>query len=97
MNRAAADVGLIFTTYNLMRIFNLLGAEFAGSIFGFMGRILRANKGFARQFAAFGPHLTPKVNFLTPSVYPIENGLVLDYERRFCDELTLGATLRKRN
>jgi transposase len=83
MNRAAADVGLIFTTYNLMRIFNLLGAEFAGMVLGFMGRILRANKGFVKQFAAFGPHLTPKVNFLTPSVYPIEKGLVLGYERRF--------------
>jgi hypothetical protein len=37
----------------------------------------------ARQFASFGLHLTPKVNFLTPSVYPIEKGLVLGYERRF--------------
>jgi hypothetical protein len=61
----------------------LLGAEFAGSVSGFLGRILRANKGFLGQFAAFGPHLTPNVNFLIPGVYPIEKGLVLGYERGF--------------
>jgi hypothetical protein len=49
-------------------------AEFAGMVLGFMGCILRANKGFVRQFAAFGPHLTLKVNFLTPGVYPIDKG-----------------------
>jgi hypothetical protein len=58
-------------------------AEFAGMVLGFLGRILRANKGFVRQFAAFVQHLTPKANFLTPSVYPIEKDLVLGYERRF--------------
>jgi hypothetical protein len=49
---------------------------------GILGRILRANKEFIWQFAAFEPHLTPKANFLTPGVYPIEKDLVLGYERR---------------
>jgi hypothetical protein len=53
MRHASADVGLIFTAYNLMRLINLLGVGFAGLFKAVFGGILRRYKGIKSHLAGF--------------------------------------------
>jgi hypothetical protein len=53
MRHASADVGLIFTAYNLMRLINLLGVGFAGLFKAVFGGILRRYKGIKSNLAGF--------------------------------------------
>jgi hypothetical protein len=77
MRHASADVGLIFTAYNLMRLMHLLGVGFAGLFKAVFGGILRRYKGIWGLLAAFCAPIANHANIFNEGIEGLEIGLIL--------------------
>jgi hypothetical protein len=77
MRHASADVGLIFTAYNLMRLMHLLGAGFAGLFKAVFGGILRRYKGIWGLLAAFCGPIANHANIFNEGIEGLGIGLIL--------------------
>ena len=73
MKRASADVGLIFTAYNLRRIFNIIGIEVLRKYFLLVFMLKRAFLGlleaFWQQIILIAKTITQKLNRLRINIF----------------------------